>query len=179
VICPTKQNKTKRFNVSHSVIVRLKQRVNQTGSVKERQRTERSLKMTPREDRLLKRLTRQQPFSTTNTLRSQWIVNGRISRRTVNRRLNSTMFRARRPIKRPLLTIRHKTARLQWARDHMGWNIRSWKRVHWSDESRFCRIQLMATSAYGDREIQHFNRNILWAQLRLVEVVLLFGDAFL
>jgi hypothetical protein len=29
-----------RFNVSHSVIVRLKQRVNQTGSVKERQRTE-------------------------------------------------------------------------------------------------------------------------------------------
>jgi hypothetical protein len=48
-----------------------------------------------------------------------------------------------------------------WARDHMGWNIRSWKRVHWSDESYFCRIQLMATSTYGDREIQHFNRNIL------------------
>jgi hypothetical protein len=41
----------------------------QTGSVKECQRTERSLKMTPREDRLLKRLARQLPFSTTNTLR--------------------------------------------------------------------------------------------------------------
>jgi hypothetical protein len=36
----------------------------------------------------------------------------------------------------------------------------------------------MAASAYGDRETQHFNRNILWAQLHLVEVVLLFGDAF-
>jgi hypothetical protein len=47
--------------------------------------------------------------------------------------LNSAWFRARRPIKRPLLTIRHKTARLQWARDHMGRNIRSWKRVHWSE----------------------------------------------
>jgi hypothetical protein len=138
VICPTRQT-AERFNVSHSVIVRLKQRVNQTGSVKEHQRTERSLKMTPREDRLLKRLARQQPFSTTNTLRSRWIVNGRISRRTVNRRisrrtvnrrLNSAIFRARRPIKHPLLTIRHKTAMLQWARDHMGWNIRSWKRVH-------------------------------------------------
>ena len=178
MICPTRQT-AERFNVSHSVIVRLKQRVNQTGSVKEPQRTERSLKMTPREDILLKRLTRQQPFSTTNTLRSQWIVNGCISRQTVNRRLNSARFRA--TIKRSLLTIRHKTARVQWARDHMGWNIRSWKRVHWSHESRFCRIQLMATSAYGDRkkEIQHFNRNILWAQLRLVEEVLLFGDAFL
>jgi hypothetical protein len=46
------------------------------------------------------------------------------------------MFRARRPIKRPLLTIRHKTVRLQWTRDHMRWNIRSWQRVHWSNESR-------------------------------------------
>jgi transposase len=137
VLCPTRQT-AERFNVSHSVIVPLKQRVNQTGSVKELHRTERSLKMTPREDRLLKRLARQQPFSTTNTLRSQWIVNGRISRRTVSRRLNSARFRLRRAIKRPLLKIRHKTARLQWARDHMRWNIRSWKRVHWSDESRFC-----------------------------------------
>jgi hypothetical protein len=95
------------------------------------------MKMTAREGRLLKRLARQQPFSTTNTLRSRWIVNGRISRRTVNRHLNSARFRARRPIKRPLLTIHHKTARLQWVRDHMGWNIRSWQRVYWSDESRF------------------------------------------
>jgi hypothetical protein len=37
-----------RFNVSHSVIVRLKQRVNQTGSVKERQRTGKPLKTTMR-----------------------------------------------------------------------------------------------------------------------------------
>ena len=178
VICPTRQT-AERFNVIHSVIVRLKQRVNQTRSVKERQRTERSLKMTPREDRFLKRFARQQPFSTTNTLQSQWIVNGRISRRTVNRHLNCARFRARRPIKRLLLTICHKTVKLQWARDHMGCNIMSWNRVHWSDESRFCQIQLMATFVYGDREIQHVNRNIVWAQLRLVEEVLLVGDAFL
>jgi hypothetical protein len=80
---------------------------------------------------------------------------------------------------RPLLTIRHKTIRLWWARDHMEWNIRSWQRVHWSDESGFCWLQLMAASAYGDREAQHFYRNILCAQLHLVELVLLFGDAFL
>ncbi len=65
-----------RFNVSHSVIVRLKQRVNQTGSAKERQRTGKSLKTTPSEDRLFKRLARQQKFSTANTLRNRWIVNG-------------------------------------------------------------------------------------------------------
>ena len=153
-----------RFNVSLSVIVRLKQRVNQTGSVKERQRTGKPLKTTSREDISLKRLARQQPFSTANTLRSRWVVNGRISIRTLNRRLTNARFRAKRPIKRPLLTISHKTTRLEWARDHVGWNIRSWQRVHWSDESYFCRLQLMAASAYGDRETQHFYRNMLWTQ---------------
>jgi len=60
-----------RFNVSHSAIVRLKQHVNQTGSVKERYRTGMSMKTTPRDDTLLTRLTRQQPFSTESTLRSR------------------------------------------------------------------------------------------------------------
>jgi hypothetical protein len=119
------RGRSHQLDSTKTTFVRLKQRVNKTGSVKERQRTERSLKMTPREDRILKRLTRQLPFSTTNTLRSQRIVNGRISRRIVNRRLNSARFRARKLIKRPLLTIRHKTARLQWARDHMGWLLPS------------------------------------------------------
>ena len=111
--------------------------VNQTGSVKERQRTGKPLKTTPREDRPLKRLARQQPFSTANMLRSRWIVNWHISRWIVNRHLNNARFRARIPIKCLLLPIRHKTSRLQWARYHMGWNIRSWQRMHWSDESRF------------------------------------------
>ena len=152
-----------RFNVSHLVIVRLKQCVNRTESVKEHQRRGKHLKTTPRADRLIKRLTRQQPFSTANTLRSRWIVNGRICRRTVNRRLDNARFRARRPIKRSLLPIRHKIARLQWACDHLGWNIRSWQRVHWSDESRFLLnpVQLMSASVYGDRETPHFYRNIL------------------
>ena len=46
-------------------------------------------------------------------------------------------MRARRPIKRPQLTLRHRHARLDWSHDHLGWTIRTWRRVHWSDESRF------------------------------------------
>jgi transposase len=84
-----------RFNVSHSVIVRLKQCVNQTGSVKERQRTGKPLKTTTKENGLIKRLARQWSFSTANTLRSRWIVNRRISRRTLKRRLTNTKFRAK------------------------------------------------------------------------------------
>ena len=133
----TQRQVAERHNVSHSVISRLMSRLNETGSVDERQRSGRPHKTTERENRLLMRLSRQQPFSTANGLRGQWQTNVRISRRTVNRRLNNHRLRARRPVKRPLLTARHKQARLQWARDHIGWNIRSWQRVHWSDESRF------------------------------------------
>jgi hypothetical protein len=46
-------------------------------------------------------------------------------------------MRARRPIKRKQLTLRHRHARFDWSHDHLGWTIRTWRRVHWSDESRF------------------------------------------
>jgi hypothetical protein len=39
--------------------------------------------------------------------------------------------------KRPQLTLRHRHARFDWSHDHLEWTIRTWRRVHWSDESRF------------------------------------------
>ncbi|GBO44452.1 hypothetical protein AVEN_115964-1 [Araneus ventricosus] len=35
------------------------------------------------------------------------------------------------------LTKRHRQLRLQWAREHRDWTMDKWKRVSWSDESRF------------------------------------------
>ena len=46
-------------------------------------------------------------------------------------------MRARRPIKRPQLTLHHRHAQFDWSHDHLGWTIRTWRRVHWSDEIRF------------------------------------------
>ena len=46
-------------------------------------------------------------------------------------------MRARRPIKRPQLTLRHRHARFDWSHDHLGWTIRTWRWVQWSVESRF------------------------------------------
>ncbi|GBM65648.1 Transposable element Tc1 transposase [Araneus ventricosus] len=44
---------------------------------------------------------------------------------------------SRRPTRVPLLTKRHRQLRLQWAREHRDWSVDEWKRVAWSDESRF------------------------------------------
>nr|CAH7756314.1 unnamed protein product [Callosobruchus chinensis] len=46
-------------------------------------------------------------------------------------------MRCRRPLRVPLLTARHRTARLQWARAHQDWLLPQWRNVLFSDESRF------------------------------------------
>ena len=125
------------FRVNHSIIVRLMQRFRQTGNVTDRPRAGRPRKTTPREDRLISRRARQRPFSTAGALRGNLAFGGHISTRTVIRRLHHQGMRARRPIKRPQLTLRHRHARFDWSHDHLGWTIRTWRRVHWSDESRF------------------------------------------
>ena len=35
------------------------------------------------------------------------------------------------------MTLRHRHAGFDWSHDHLGWTIRTWRRVHWSDERRF------------------------------------------
>jgi hypothetical protein len=63
-------------------------------------------------------------------------IRSHISTRTVIRRLHHQGMRARRHIKRPQLTLCHRHARFDWSHDHLGWTIRTWRRVHWSDENR-------------------------------------------
>ena len=37
----------------------------------------------------------------------------------------------------PMMTPVHRRKRLQWAREHRNWTLEQWKKVAWSDESRF------------------------------------------
>ncbi|GFT31492.1 uncharacterized protein TNCV_608981 [Trichonephila clavipes] len=46
-------------------------------------------------------------------------------------------FGSRRPTTVSLLNARHPAACLAWAREHRDWSVEDWKRVAWSDESRF------------------------------------------
>jgi transposase len=126
-----------QFRVDHSIIVRLMQRFRQTGNVTDCPRAGRPRKMMPREDQLISRRERQRQFSTAGALRGNLEFGGHISTRTVIRRLHHQGMRVRRPIKCPQLTLRHRHARYDWSHDYLGWTIRTWRRVHWSDESRF------------------------------------------
>nr|CAH7760721.1 unnamed protein product [Callosobruchus chinensis] len=50
--------------------------------------------------------------------------------------------------RRPLLTARYHTARLQWAKAHQDWLLPQWRNVLFSDESRFGLIPGTMTGAY-------------------------------
>ncbi|GFV02791.1 transposable element Tc1 transposase [Trichonephila clavipes] len=89
-----------------------------------------------------------------------------ISRKTVARRLRGGGLYARRPVVCVPLTRQHRTARLQWCREHHNWTEQDWECVLFSDESRFslssdCRRQLIwreSGTAYRPENIQEKDR---------------------
>lgn len=61
-----------------------------------------------------------------------------VSCRTIRNRLREANLLPHRPAVRPVLTVRHRQARLAWARHHVAWPYHQWRRIVFSDESRFC-----------------------------------------
>lgn len=87
-----------------------------------------------------------------------------ISYQTVINRLRESGLRARHPVRVPMLTARHRRARLAYARQHLQWNMRQWGNVLFSDECRFClygndrRPQVWRRR--GERFLQNFTRPV-------------------
>ncbi|GBM51158.1 hypothetical protein AVEN_2507-1 [Araneus ventricosus] len=85
------------------------------------------------------RLLKQNRCQTVAQLTAQYNAgpSTNVSEHTVQRTLLDMGLCSRRPTRVPLLTKRHRQLRLQWAREHRDWTTDEWKRVTWSDESRF------------------------------------------
>ncbi|GFX01032.1 transposable element Tcb2 transposase [Trichonephila clavipes] len=117
----------REFDIAHSVVSRLwKRQIYRPISAKGNRRT------------------------TAQQVANQFLAASRkqISRKTVARRLRGGGLYARRPVVCVPLTRQHRTARLQWCREHHNWTEQDWACVLFSDESRFslssdCRRQLI------------------------------------
>ena len=108
------------FRVNHSIIVRLMQHFRQTRNVTDRPRAGIPRKTTLERGPAHIQMGTATAFSTAGTLRGNLAFGGHISTRTVIRRLHHQGWRARRPLKRPQLTLRHRHARFDWSHDHLG-----------------------------------------------------------
>lgn len=128
-----------RVGVSRETVNRILKRNRETGSLVPGKSTGRPRVTTQRDDRVLGRLARQDRSKSCDSLRAEWTQGRNIqaSSRTVNRRLISMGYRARRCAVKPKLTPRHKRDRLAWARQYRNLTVQHWQHVIFGDESRF------------------------------------------
>lgn len=123
------------MNCSRHTIIQLRDRFAQTGNVADRSRSGRPRVTTARIDRYIELTHLRRRFETaTVTARRLGI-----SRDTVLRRLRqcNRPVRPRRPYVGPILTRRHRAARLNWAQLHLRWRRAQWNEIVFTDESRF------------------------------------------
>lgn len=136
-----------------ATIYRLQDRVRRFGRSSDQPRSGRPRVTSQRQDRAIVREHMRDRFANathtaTNTIGTH---NRPVSERTVRRRLNAGGLNSRRPVVGPILTPRLRLARLQWARQHVGWNWRQWQNILFTDESRYC-------VSHGDGRIRLWRR---------------------
>ena len=131
------------FNTSRQSIDRIRQLYAATGDVKDLPRSGRPRCTSNAEDRFITNVTLRNRFTSAQDMnrrirRQRGVGAQPISVQTIRNRLHAAGLKSRIPAKKPWLSQRHRTARLQFARNHIRWNRQQWRTVMFSDESRFC-----------------------------------------
>ncbi|GFW65644.1 transposable element Tcb2 transposase [Trichonephila clavipes] len=158
----------REFDIAHSVASRLWKSFKTTGMCSRRHGGGRVRSTTPAEDRYIVLSAKRNRRTTAQQVANQFLAASgkQISRKTVARRLRGGGLYARRSIVCVPLTRQHRTAHLQWCREHHNWTEQDWACVLFSDESRFslssdCRRQLIwreSGTAYRPENIQEKDR---------------------
>ena len=128
-----------QLNRSKSVISRIVKLYNETGRLRSPKKVGRPRKTSPREDRIMQRLSLKDRFQSAAGISRQVGQDNdiQVSRQTTSRRLQEIGLFARSPVKKPLISKKNKAARLAFANKHVIWNDDNWSRVFFSDESKF------------------------------------------
>ncbi|RZC35984.1 HTH Tnp Tc3 2 domain containing protein, partial [Asbolus verrucosus] len=93
-----------------------------------------------RDDRFLQLMALRLRHCTARMLQTELhnVRNVRVCVQTVRNRLREANLHAQVPASGPMLTREHQVVRLEFARKHVHWQNNDWRRVLFSDESRFC-----------------------------------------
>jgi transposase len=114
-----------------------------TGAVTVAFRSGRPKKLTKRDKRHLKAVinkNRREPEEKIREIYTESSGND-ISRSTMQRTLYNMGYNSCTALRKPSVSERNRKIRLNWARERRLWTIDDWKKVVWSDESRFTMFQ--------------------------------------
>lgn len=128
-----------QFQVSKSGVNDVMKRFHERGGVIIKKSTGRPRKTTERVDRILVKLSKEDPRKSatvlTTELRQKYKATCGVQ--TVKRRLRASGLFGRRPAKKPLISAKNRIARVKFAKSHIAWTSKDWAKILWSDESKF------------------------------------------
>ncbi|GFS68715.1 transposable element Tcb2 transposase [Trichonephila clavipes] len=128
----------REFDIAHSVVSRLWKSFKTTGMCSRRHGGGRVRSTTPAEDRYIVISKKEQAHHSSSGGKS---VSCCLRKADLPKNCCQTFegggLYARRPVVCVPLTRQHRTARLQWCREHQNWTEQDWARVLFSDESSF------------------------------------------
>jgi transposase len=144
-----------QFNDPKGTITNIIKLCRATGGVQCRFTPGRPQVLTPKQDKLLIRLSKKAPDSNAVELKAELQTNYQIfaSVNTVKRRLRDTGLNTRRPAKKPLIWEKNRKVRLEFARKYNYWISNNWAKVLLIDESKY--------KLFGSDGIRYMRRRLI------------------
>ena len=129
---------SKELGVPRTTVVTIIKKYRTEGITTVQPRPGRPAKLTARAEHHLTLLVRRDSFEPLSVhMQNLAKATDPISLTTLRNALRKNGFYSCRPSKKPFLSLRHKKTRREWVDDKMNWTLDDWKKVIWSDESRF------------------------------------------
>lgn len=126
----------RRFEIGRYTVSRIISNYNERGHLTTLPKCGRPRKTTIHTDRLITRISQNDPFKSAPRIKAE-IAGLNVSYRTIQRRLVAAKLFSRRPAKKPLISARNRAARLAFCRYHLNWTVDDWKKILFSDETRY------------------------------------------
>jgi len=131
----SQRNIAKRYEVSRGAVEQISKKFQSTGSVADRSGRGRNRATSKREDTKIIREVKKNSKITVREIRENIDLN--VSDRTIRRRLREANLYSRFAHKGPFISATNKKKRLQFAQRYANMSLDFWKKVLWTDESKF------------------------------------------
>lgn len=124
-----------KYRISKSAVGKIWTKFTVTGEVKNKKGRGRKRATSARDDTLIVRQVKVKPTISCREIQDTLLLN--VSRKTIGRRIKEANFNSRSPRRKPYISAINKKKRLNFAKKFVNKPLSFWKRIVWSDESKF------------------------------------------